>query len=76
MSNAAMACWVSQRGYLAPRPMPGETEAQPEQVTVWALCSPGLLITASCRVADCCHGAGRKEVKDTGLPRPSVPRGL
>lgn len=52
--------------------MSGETEAELEQMRAWASPSPGLLVMASFRVADCCCWAWGKEVKDIGSPRPSL----
>lgn len=54
------------------RPVSGETEAELEQMRVWASPSPGLLVMASFRVADCCCWAWGKEVEDIGSPRPSL----
>lgn len=75
MCNAALTCWGPQWGYLGDRPVPGETEAKLVQMMVWAFCLPGLLVMTSCRVADCYHWAGGKEVNDVGLSGPSIPRG-
>lgn len=66
----------AQRSYLADGPMLGETEAGGEPMRVWASCSPALLGAVSFKEAVRCSWARGQEVKDIGLPRPSIPGGL